>query len=164
MIQTPANDEQPVIETLEDAVTTDIPQSEIPQEPPQPEPPAKPMTTTQLLGAVGMFSSFGLPPEVAASYRNDLENDQTLSFLLEMLGLADALAAYGIGAGGGKMPDWLKVILGAGVLGWFLYQKRGKYGTIAAAPVVDSDADGGSGFSGSSAFGGFAEAINVTAS
>lgn len=140
------------VTTLEDAVTDTIPlEGETPSAPPAE--PAKPMTTAQILGALGMFSSFGLQPEEAASYRADLEGDMTLVFLLEMLGLADALASYGIGSGGGKMPDWLKVALGTGVLGFFLWQKRGKYGTgQPSAAAVGDGSTGNSGFSGNSSF------------
>ncbi len=150
------------IETLSDAVSSGaIPTGESETSPP-PEEPAKPMTTAQLVGAVAMFSSFGLPPEIAQSYKLDLEQDVTLNFLLEMLGLADALASYGIGAGGGKMPEWLKLILGTGVLGFFLYQKRVKYEQIKAAPVVETGVSGGGnpGFDGNSSFG-FAEEFNA---
>jgi hypothetical protein len=150
----PALTAEEQIETLDDALTDALPTAGETEPQPQVEEPAKPMTTAQVLGAVGMFSSFGLPPEVAESYRKDLEGDVTLTFLLEMLGLADALASYGIGAGGGKMPDWLKVVLGTGVLGFFLYQKRMRYGGIASAPVVAAGAGGNvTGFDGNSAFG-----------
>jgi hypothetical protein len=161
----PANDDDlkaNPIETLEDAVSTDTPEPDPTAQQPQEE-AAKPFNTAQLLGAVAMFSSVGLPPEVAESYRKDLETDITLAFLLEMIGLAEGLAAYGIGAAGGKMPDWLKVLLGTGVLGFFLYQKRGKYGAIAAAPVVGADGGGNTGFVGNSSFG-FTEVGNVNPS
>ncbi len=143
----PAND--PLLEqgvaSLDDAVTTP-PLTDA--NPPAPPPPS--LTNEQIIGVVAMFSSMGLPPEVSQSYVKDLTDDFTLKMLVEMSGLASGLAEYGIGGGGGVMPPWMKVLLGTAALGFFVWQKRLKYGITNAEPTA---AAAGSGFAGAWGFG-----------
>ncbi|HEX2864576.1 MAG TPA: hypothetical protein VHN99_08395, partial [Deinococcales bacterium] len=95
-------------------------------------PPAKPvkvepMSTQQIMGLVALASSFGLQPADAEAYRRDFAGDVTIAWLLEMTGLASALAEMGVSADGGKLPPWLSALLGVGVLGYAVYTKRGQY-------------------------------------
>jgi hypothetical protein len=137
------------VTTLDDAISNVGPTPET--MPPAPPPPA--MTNQQILGMVALLSSMGLPSEVAESYKKDLTEDFMLSMFLEMSGLAEGLAEYGIGGGGGVMPAWMKVILGTAALGFFVWQKRAKYGSSAIGEPVEvkpenSGFDGAWGFSG----------------
>ncbi len=155
-----ANDpalEQDIL-SLDDAISNVGPTPET--TPPAPPPPA--MTNQQILGMVALLSSMGLPPEVAESYKKDLTEDFMLSMFLEMSGLADGLAEYGIGGGGGVMPAWMKVILGTAALGFFVWQKRAKYGSSTSAETVEPAAVN-SGFDGSWGFGAGTEGDNAQA-
>ncbi|MVN89381.1 hypothetical protein GO986_21840 [Deinococcus sp. HMF7620] len=91
------------------------------------EPPAPPMTPAQIIGVVAELSAFGLPAGIADAYKEEYRSNPLVQLGVQMSGLTDALAAYGMTAGGGKMPEWLSVALGVAVLGYGVYTTRSKY-------------------------------------
>ncbi|WP_172418079.1 hypothetical protein [Deinococcus indicus] len=91
------------------------------------EPDAPPMTPEQIIGVVAEFSAFGLPGGLADAYKNDFKSNPIVQLGVQMSGLTNALAAYGMTAGGGKMPEWLSVALGVAVLGYGIQTTRSKY-------------------------------------
>jgi len=97
-----------------------------------------PMTNEQIIGLVAQLSAFGLPPELAAAYAADFTSNPLVQLGVQFAGLADALAEYGLTSGSGKLPAWMSVLLGVGVLGYGVYTTRGKYAPhtepAAAAP------------------------------
>ncbi|MXV18614.1 hypothetical protein [Deinococcus xianganensis] len=107
------------------------------------EPDAPPMTPEQIIGVVAELSAFGLPPELATRYKAEYKSNPLVQLGVQFSGLTDALAAYGMTAGGGKMPEWLSVALGVAVLGYGVYATRSKYAPqpfddpAAAAPGAD---------------------------
>ncbi len=107
--------------TLNDAAISGIPTPETPV------PNAPPMTPEQIIGVVAEMSAFGLPTGVAEAYKEDYKNNPMIQLGVQMSGLTEALAAYGVTAGGGKLPDWLSVALGVTVLGYGVYTTRNKY-------------------------------------
>jgi hypothetical protein len=144
--------QEPEVQSLSDTITDTPPNA--PDAAPEPEtPPQPPISNQQILGMTAMFSSFGLPPEVAESYRKDLTEDFMLQMFLEMSGLASGLAEYGIGGSGGSMPAWMKVVLGTAALGFFVWQKRAKYGSINQEPAPVAAGAGNTGFAGAWGFG-----------
>lgn len=119
--------------SLDDAAVGAAPATELPPE----KKAAGPMTTEQVVGVLAMLTSFGLPPERAEYYRKELEADSNLAFSLEVIEFADALAEYGI-SNAGKMPAWVRLILGAGIVGFAVMAARGKH-------AKNSDDHGGAG-------------------
>lgn len=119
-----------------------------------------PMTTEQVVGVLAMLTSFGLPPERAEHYRKELEADGNLAFSLEVIEFADALAEYGIG-NAGKMPAWVRLLLGVGIVGFAVMAARGKY-----AKNTDDHGGAGGGHTGqrADAEGGLGPAIPNAAS
>jgi hypothetical protein len=93
----------------------------------EPEGETEPMSNGQLVGLIGFFTSMGLPPEAAAGYIAELESNSMLAMFLPILDLPDALAKYGVGNGSGKMPEWMRLGLGALLIGYTVYTTRGKY-------------------------------------
>jgi hypothetical protein len=110
-------------------VTLDDLQNGTPDAQPQPEAaPAEPMSEEQILGLVGFLTSMGLPPAVVGAYQADLANNMLLKMFLPMLDLPGVLAKYGIGSGaGGPMPEWLRGVLGAGLVGYVVFTTRSQY-------------------------------------
>ena len=126
--------------------------------PPEGKTPA-PMTTEQVVGVLAMLTSFGLSPERAEHYRRELEADGNLAFSLEVIEFADALAEYGI-SNAGKMPAWVRLMLGAGIVGFAVMAARGKY----AKNTDDHGAGGGHAGQRADAEGGLGPAIPNAAS
>lgn len=106
---------------------------------PEPEPEAPPLTNDQIMGLVAEVSSVGLKKDDSDAYKAEFMNNQMIKFGLDAAGLSDALAAYGINAQGGKLPEWLSLLLGVSVLGYGIYSVRGKYvaGEATATDVAD---------------------------
>lgn len=127
MTDTPLDPVPTPLMTLEDAVTTPEASFAAPPEHVPHEEPVQPLTTEQIVGVVALVSKSGLPPDVGEAYKQDLENNQSLKQILDMVGLADALAEYGIGAAGGRLPPWASLILGVGALGYTIWSTRQKY-------------------------------------
>lgn len=109
--------------TLSDAALSGAPASPAVQE----EPEAPPMTPEQIIGLVAEVSAFGLPAGISQAYKDDFKENPIVNLGVHASGLAEALAAYGVTAGGGKLPEWLSVLLGVGVLGYGIYATRSKY-------------------------------------
>lgn len=131
-----------------DTTTVDIPEAppEIPEMPPADIPTlgdaviggaesaltpdavaAPPMSPEQIIGLVAELSSLTVPAGVKSAYKTDYANNELVRWGVDASGLAEALAEYGISAGGGKMPPWLSVILGTMALGYGVYATRSKY-------------------------------------
>lgn len=96
---------------------------------------APPMSSEQIIGLVAEISAFGLPPAVADAYKEDYKTNPLVHLGVQMSGLADALAAYGLTSGGGKLPEWLSVSIGVAVLGYGVYSTRSKYAPITQLEV-----------------------------
>lgn len=126
--------------TLDDAVDTPT----TPTERPGAEASAGAMTAEQVVGMVALLSSLGLPPERAERYRHELAADGSLVFMLEILEVADALAEYGI-SNAGKMPAWLRLVLGAGIVGFTVMAARGKYAKTDADDRSDTSSGSAAG-------------------
>lgn len=119
--------------------------------PPAPEsgaPDAPPMSPEQIIGVVAELSAFGLPAGLADAYKADFKNNPLVAFGVQASGLADALAAYGLTAGGGKLPEWLSVSLGVVVLGWGVYTTRSKYVQPLEHAARTAEEVAGTGFAG----------------
>lgn len=104
-----------------------------------PEVDAPPMTPEQIIGLVAEVSAFGLPPKIAEAYKDDYRNNPMVNLGVQMSGLADALAAYGLTSGGGKLPEWLSVALGISVLGYGVFTTRNKYVSQLEVPRVPEE-------------------------
>ncbi|WP_034383159.1 hypothetical protein [Deinococcus sp. YIM 77859] len=122
--------------------------------PPAPEsgapevPDAPPMSPEQIIGVVAELSAFGLPQGLADAYKDDFKSNPLVAFGVQASGLADALAAYGLTAGGGKLPEWLSVSLGVVVLGWGVYTTRSKYVKPLEHAARPAEEVAGAGFAG----------------
>lgn len=134
--------------TLADAALSGAPEA-APSAPQAPDAP--PMSPEQIIGVVAELSAFGMPAGVAAAYKDDFKNNPLVAFGVQASGLAEALAAYGVTAGGGKLPEWLSVTLGIAVLGYGVYSTRSKYvqpldHVARAAEEADGAGFAGAGF------------------
>lgn len=109
--------------SLADAALDSAPETGAPLDAPD----APPMTAEQIIGLVAELSAVGMPPKVATAYKDDFKANPLVNFGVEASGLADALAEYGLTAGGGKLPAWMSVLLGVSVLGYGVYSTRSKY-------------------------------------
>lgn len=114
------------------------------------EPDAPPMTPEQIIGVVAELSAFGLPGGLADAYKDDFKSNPIVQLGVQMSGLTDALAAYGMTAGGGKMPEWLSVALGVAVLGYGIHTTRSKYvpHQLQGDPAGEAAEAAGGGFAG----------------
>ncbi|MCD0174748.1 hypothetical protein IHN32_02110 [Deinococcus sp. 14RED07] len=114
------------------------------------EPDAPPMTPEQIIGVVAEFSAFGLPGGLADAYKDDFKSNPIVQLGVQMSGLTNALAAYGMTAGGGKMPEWLSVALGVAVLGYGIQTTRSKYvpHQLQGDPAGEAAEAAGGGFAG----------------
>lgn len=110
---------------------------------------APPMTPDQIIGLVAELSSLTVPGAVKGAYKADYISNELVRWGVDASGLAEALAEYGISAGGGKMPPWLSVILGTMALGYGIYATRSKYViTIDTEQFEQTENDAGTGVNG----------------
>ena len=125
--------------TLGDAVVSgspDVQEADVQEQPP--------LSPEQIIGLVAELSAFGLPASVSTAYKDDFKSNPIVNLGVQASGLADALAAYGISAGGGKLPEWLSVLLGVGVLGYGIFSTRSKYGQpVQFIPTGTEETPGG---------------------
>lgn len=113
---------------------------------------APPMSPEQIIGLVAELSSLTVPGAVKSAYKADYTSNELVRWGVDASGLAEALAEYGISAGGGKMPPWLSVILGTMALGYGIYATRSKYVITITEQFEQTENDAstgsGGGFSG----------------
>lgn len=122
-------------QNLADAVSGSAEPSESPAESHVPE-AAAPFTDDDLIGLVAELSSLDLPADLREAYQEDFKNQQMVQFGVRLSGVSEALAKYGIGSGGGALPDWAKVLVGVGALAFGVATCRRKY-----APIDVPDAE-----------------------
>lgn len=104
----------------------------------------KPIPTRDLLKSIAKLSSVGLHDSVKKSYQKSLIENDLLEVALEMIGLPEVLAKYTGSAGGvaQQMPDWVRLIAGVGIIGYFVASARREHATpytkTEKDPVSDS--------------------------
>ncbi|GEM45316.1 hypothetical protein [Deinococcus cellulosilyticus] len=122
---------------------TSDPQHEEQEEPYVEE--AVPFSPDDLIGLVGELSSIDLPADQRQAYMAELAASPIVKMGVHMSGITDALAKYGIGAGGGALPDWAKVLIGVGALGYGVATLRRKYAPQDKDSIGDPDSYGHAG-------------------
>ncbi|WP_034343084.1 hypothetical protein [Deinococcus misasensis] len=104
----------------------------------------KPIDTKKLLENIAKYSSVGLPKSAKKGYQEAIAENDMLEVALDMIGLPELLAKYGSSAGGvaQQMPDWVRLIAGVGIIGYFVASARRDYATpytkTEKDPVSDS--------------------------
>jgi hypothetical protein len=97
---------------------------------------AEPLTNTQIIGLVSELTAFGLAPELAESYKQEFQSNALVNAGVQLSGLSNALAAYGLTSGSGTLPPWLSMIIGVSALGYGVYSIRSKYGPLPFGPAA----------------------------
>ncbi|GGJ56541.1 hypothetical protein [Deinococcus roseus] len=106
----------------------------------------KPLSNDELLKRIAQFSSMGLHDSVKKAYQKDLMENEILHLALDMIGLNEVLAKTAGAAGGmvSGVPDWVRLVGGLGVLGYFIASTRRQYATPYQKTAENPAPDGGS--------------------
>jgi hypothetical protein len=87
----------------------------------------RPYTSEELAQLTAGFSAIGLPADRITPYQEKVLASTRPAF--ELLGIGEALAEYGVGHGGGidAMPAWVRLLAGAGVIGFIVVTTRAEF-------------------------------------
>ena len=107
---------------------------------PEPErPELEPYTAEELAQITAGLSALGLPAENLDAYQRAVLARTRPAF--SMLGIGEALAAYGIGKGGGldAMPPWVRLVAGVAVVGFTVAGARREFARGPNDPEPDTE-------------------------
>lgn len=87
----------------------------------------RPYSSEELAKLTAGLTTFGLPADRITAYQANVLASTRPAF--EMLGIGEALAEYGVGHGGGveAMPAWVRLLAGAGVVGFIVVSARAEH-------------------------------------
>lgn len=108
---------------------------------PEPAPPElEPYSAEELAQITAGLSALGLPAENLDAYQRAVLARTRPAF--QMLGIGEALAAYGIGKGGGleAMPPWVRLVAGVAVVGFTVVGARREFARGPNDPEPDAEA------------------------
>jgi hypothetical protein len=95
---------------------------------PPPRDALEPYTAEELAQLTAGLSALGIPAGNLDAYQRAVLARTRPAF--EMLGMGEALAAYGVGHGSGidAMPAWVRLLAGVGVVGFLVVGARREFG------------------------------------